>query len=78
MRIFKQGKYFLSSLKHLPGWKTNRKIVVFESDDWGSIRMPSRRIYENCLNNGYRVDENIFDKYYILVNEYKLEILNTL
>ena len=21
------------------GWKTDRKIVVIESDDWGSIRM---------------------------------------
>jgi len=24
----------------LPGWRTKRKIVVFESDDWGTIRMP--------------------------------------
>jgi hypothetical protein len=22
------------------GWRTNRKIVVFESDDWGAIRLP--------------------------------------
>ena len=28
------------------GWNSNRKIVVIESDDWGSIRMPSRKIYE--------------------------------
>ena len=26
---------------NIPGWRTSRKIVVFESDDWGSIRMPS-------------------------------------
>jgi hypothetical protein len=24
------------------GWKTNRKIVVIESDDWGSVRMRSK------------------------------------
>jgi len=24
----------------VPGWRTKRRIVVFESDDWGSIRMP--------------------------------------
>lgn len=28
-------------LSNLPGWRTNRKLVVIESDDWGSIRMPS-------------------------------------
>jgi hypothetical protein len=28
-------------LKNIPGKNTNRKLVVFESDDWGSIRMPS-------------------------------------
>lgn len=27
------------------GWRTDRKIIVIESDDWGSIRMPSKKIY---------------------------------
>ena len=26
---------------NIPGWSTSRKIVVFESDDWGSIRVRS-------------------------------------
>ena len=30
----------------LPGWRTKRKIVVFESDDWGSIRMPDAAVFE--------------------------------
>ena len=38
------------------GWKTDRKIVVIESDDWGSIRMPRREVYEMSLKKGYRVD----------------------
>ena len=25
----------------IPGWRTLRKIIVFESDDWGSIRTPN-------------------------------------
>lgn len=29
------------SLLSIPGWSTNRHIVVIESDDLGSIRMPS-------------------------------------
>lgn len=31
----------LKNLYNLIGFKTEKKIVVFESDDWGSIRMPS-------------------------------------
>lgn len=29
---------FKFNLANIQGWKTNRKIVVIESDDWGSIR----------------------------------------
>ena len=31
--------------RNLGGWRTNRKIVVIESDDWGSIRMPSKDVF---------------------------------
>lgn len=57
------------------GWKTDRKIVVIESDDWGSIRMPSRDIYEKSLKNGYRVDINPFEKYDSLESEEDLQSL---
>lgn len=42
--------------RNLRGWRTNRKIVVFESDDWGSIRMPSKDVYIALLKRGIRVD----------------------
>jgi len=29
------------NLVNIPGWRTKRKIVVIESDDWGAIRLPS-------------------------------------
>lgn len=32
------------------GWKTTRKLILFQSDDWGSQRMPSKEVY-NILNN---------------------------
>jgi hypothetical protein len=32
------------NLSNLPGWRTNRHIIVMESDDWGSIRMSIRTI----------------------------------
>lgn len=45
------------NLMNFPGWRTKRHIVVIESDDWGSIRMPSREIYEQLLKAGIRVDK---------------------
>jgi hypothetical protein len=47
----------------IPGWHTRRKIVVIESDDWGSIRMPSYEIYEKLLNSGIQVYKNPYQKY---------------
>jgi hypothetical protein len=45
----------LKNLANLPGWRTRRKIVVFESDDWGSIRMPSLRAYESLKTAGLNI-----------------------
>lgn len=50
-------------LYNIPGWRTKRHLVVFESDDWGSIRMPSREIYEDFLGRGIRVDNDPYCKY---------------
>ena len=52
--------YTLRNIKrtfsNLLGWRINRRIIVFESDDWGSIRMPSRRIYEKLLKAGLNLN----------------------
>ena len=45
-------KRLLRFFSNIPGWHTDRKIVVFESDDWGTIRMPSRSTYERLLKAG--------------------------
>lgn len=50
-------------LYNIPGWRTKRHLVVIESDDWGSIRMPSREIYEEFLRRGIRVDNDPYCKY---------------
>lgn len=34
------------------GWQTNRKLVVFQSDDWGSIRTPSSMALDELRNFG--------------------------
>lgn len=45
------------------GWKTKRKIVVFESDDWGMTRMPSEEVYKELVKKGYDVDKCPYNKY---------------
>lgn len=57
------------------GWKTDKKIVVIESDDWGGIRMPSRDVYERSLNQGIRVDACHYCKYDSLASNDDLDAL---
>ena len=57
------------------GWTTNKKLVVIESDDWGSIRMPSQKTYQKCLESGYRVDQNLFSRYDSLLTSEDLDLL---
>lgn len=57
------------------GWQTDRKIVVIESDDWGSIRMPSRDVYVKCLKAGYPVDQTFYERFDSLASEKDLELL---
>ena len=63
------------NLLNLPGWRTNRKIVVIESDDWGSIRMPSKEVYNKFLEHGIRVDQNPYSKYDSLATPDDLDAL---
>jgi hypothetical protein len=39
------------------GFRTKRKIIVIESDDWGAIRMPNPDVYNQLLKQGYSVDK---------------------
>ncbi|MCB0471871.1 MAG: hypothetical protein KDC56_02310 [Flavobacteriaceae bacterium] len=48
----------LQHVMQIPGWHTDKKIFVFESDDWGSIRMPSKQVYQSLIKNGVNVGNN--------------------
>jgi len=48
---------------NIPGWSTHRKIVVFESDDWGSIRIPSKVCRNNLMNAGFDISNQPFNLY---------------
>lgn len=65
----------LRPLMLIPGFHTRRKILVIESDDWGSIRMPSRAVYEALLKQGVRVDRFPFNRYDSLASEEDLTAL---
>ncbi len=73
--LFKLKKTIISHLQNLPGWRTRKKIVVIESDDWGSIRMPSRVVYDKLLKEGYAVDLDPFMKVDNLATEEDLSLL---
>jgi hypothetical protein len=62
-------------ISNIPGWKTKRKIVVFESDDWGSIRMPDKKTFNFLLSKGIRVDKCPYNKYDSLASEGDLSSL---
>jgi hypothetical protein len=53
----------LKNLSNLPGWRTNRKIVVIESDDWGSIRMPSINAFNNLETKGIDLRSGDAERY---------------
>lgn len=47
----------LEILNQYRGWKTNEKIVVFESDDWGAIRTTSNQALEELRKIEVDVDK---------------------
>jgi hypothetical protein len=62
-------------LLNLPGWHTKRKIVVFDSDDWGSVALPSEQVFNNLLNAGFNIARNPYLKYDSLASESDLTAL---
>ncbi len=67
----KLTKNFVNSL----GWKSNQKYLLIESDDWGTIRMPSYRVYHELIKNNIPVDQFSFDKHDSLESKDDLEAL---
>src|SRR5690554_1688411 len=56
-------KNLIKNLSNIPGWRTNRKIVVIESDDWGSLRMSSIKAYQDLKNKGVSLDQGAGARY---------------
>lgn len=57
------------------GQITNRKFLIIESDDWGSILMPNRQTYNLLEKRGLRPDKNPYFRYDALASEEDLAAL---
>ncbi len=63
------------NLGHFLGKRTSTKKIIIQSDDWGTIRMPSRKAYDRLISKGVSVDKNAFSKYDALESNEDLEAL---
>jgi hypothetical protein len=54
---------FKSHLSQIPGFRTKQKLVVFESDDWGAIRMPDKYTFDKLMKLGIRVDRCAYNRF---------------
>ncbi len=68
-------RLFSDGFVNFSGWRTDRRIVVIESDDWGSIRMSSREVYDALLRKGYKVHECHYNRNDALESNEDLEDL---
>lgn len=59
----------------LPGWHTSRKILVIQSDDWGSIRMPSNEAREALSKFTEIETDDSYNRYDTLASTSDLNIL---
>jgi hypothetical protein len=57
------------------GFKTPRKLIVIESDDWGAIRMPSKEVFNYLVKKSIIDESNPFTKYDSLASETDLSLL---
>lgn len=75
MQLSKVKRFVSDTMLNFRGWNTNRKIVVIESDDWGSVRMPSKEVYDRLLKENIRVDKCPYNSYDSLESEEDLMAL---
>lgn len=51
------------NLQSALGEKVNKKVVVFESDDWGGIRMPSASVYDALVKKNPLLKQDRFSRF---------------
>jgi hypothetical protein len=69
------SEFIRRNISNIPGWRTNRKIVVIESDDWGAIRMSSKDAFESLVSKGVPIATNHYCKFDCLESAEDLSML---
>lgn len=69
------GEIIKKNVSNIPGWKTNRKILIIESDDWGSVRIRDKEAYEALRHKGLNVQNNHYNSFETLESNEDLESL---
>ena len=67
--------FIKKNLINIPGVRSAKKIVVFESDDWGSIRMPSKKVFNSLHVQNLSPENDPYLKYDSLASRYDMEAL---
>ncbi|MDH3380493.1 MAG: hypothetical protein OEQ39_26550 [Gammaproteobacteria bacterium] len=65
----------LRSWANARGWRTKRRLVIFESDDWGAIRMRDPSALREMQRRGVCLDSSPYDRLDSLENRADLEML---
>ena len=60
------------------GWKTDRKILVIESDDWGAIRTSNFVAYARFKNLGYDMESSCYNLDSLETNSDLIELYDVL
>jgi hypothetical protein len=46
------SRIFIKNLANIPGWRTTRKLIIIESDDWGTVRTSSLDAVDSLVARG--------------------------
>lgn len=60
--------------KNIYGWRTNRKIVVISVDDYGNVRLDSKKAHENMVRAGLKM-KGPFNNFDTLETREDIELL---
>lgn len=67
--------YISDSIHNIKSVHTKRKLVVFQSDDWGALRTPSKDVYNKLIKRGLPLDKDVYSRNEALENKKDLERL---
>ena len=57
------------------GWRTNRKLLIIESDDWGSVQTRDKEAFKNLQREGLNVESIHYTAFDSLESNEDLEML---